>query len=342
MTQIDSSGPGWSRRRFLGLGAGAGSAVLLAACGGTDGESGGAAAPSAGSGGVFPVSVTDKFGTVTIAAQPKSIASVGRTDHDVLLALGIVPASVYQFVPVMKRGVGAWAEEKLGSANPEILTFPVSLEKVAALRPDLVLNVQSSGDEAEYKRMAAIAPTVGLPPNTAPNTVTWQDSVKIVSTAVGRAADGEKLVADTEATLAKAKADNPSFTGKTVSVLLGTAGKLGVYTTTDTRTRVATALGLAPSAYVTGLGTSAFFTDLSNELVNDIDADVVILLTREGLKRADALAQYPALAASKAATGNRLAVVEDFNVSLALAAGSVLSIPYAVEGLVPLLKTVLG
>ncbi|OZV77030.1 iron ABC transporter [Micromonospora echinospora] len=338
MGQSAGPGHGWSRRRFLGLGAAVGSAVLLSACGESADDD---APPATGSGGTFPATVTDKFGMVTIPAQPKTIASVGRTDHDVLVALGLVPASVYQFVPTMKRGVGVWAESKLGSANPEILTFPVSLEKIAALRPDLILNVQSNGDEAEYRKMTEIAPTVGLPPNTGPNAVTWQESVRVISTAVGRAADGDKLVADTEAILTKAKNDNPTFAGKTITILLGTAGKLGIFTTADTRTRVATALGLTPSAYVAGLGESTFFTDLSNELVNDGDADVVLLLTREGLNRADALAQYPALAASKAATADRLAVVEDFDVSLALAAGSVLSIPYAVEGLVPLLKTVL-
>lgn len=341
MTQAGGFRQVWSRRGFLGLGAAVGAALATSACGDSAGDGDRAATPNASPVDAFPVTVTDKFGTVTIKSPPKTVASVGRTDHDVLLALGIVPASVYQFVPTMKRGVGAWAEPKLGSAAPEILANPVSLEKLAALRPDLILNVQSSGDQTEYQKMTQIAATVGLPPDAAPNTVKWQDSVRIIAAAVGRRSDGAKLVTDTEATLAKAKADNPSFQGRTISILFGSAGKLGVYTTADTRTRVATALGLAPSAYVTRLGESKFFVDVSTELVNETDADVVVLLTREGLKRTDALAQYPALATSRAATGNRLAVVENFDVSLALAAGSVLSIPFAVEGLVPLLRTVL-
>ncbi|TCJ94954.1 ABC transporter substrate-binding protein [Nocardia alba] len=326
----------WNRRQFFGFGAATvGSVALLAACGTSDGTENGAPRPDSADS--FPVTVTDKFGPVTIDRAPATIASVGRTDHDVLLALGITPATVYRFVPPMTKGVGVWAESKLGAANPTILTNPINIEQVLAARPDLILDVQSTGDETEYRALSKIAPTLGLPPNTAPNTVTWQDSTRIIATAVGRKADGEKLITDTQAALDRAKAANPAFHGKTVSILLGSARQLGVYTVNDTRMKVAAALGLVPTAYVAGLDSSKFFVELSAELVNQADADVVVVLTREGLSRADTLAQYPALAASRAAQENRLVVVEDFNISLALSAGSVLSVPYAVDGLVPLL-----
>lgn len=329
----------WTRRRFCFLGTAAlGSTALLAACGDGGGHAPLATPSGSPAGGVFPVTLTDKFGTVTIPAPPGTVASAGRTDHDVLLALGIVPASVYQFVPSMTRGVGVWAESRLGRAQPKILTNPLDFEAIAALRPDLILDVQSLSDEGEYRTLSKIAPTVGLPPGTAPNTVRWQDSTRIISTAVGHAADGQKLVADTEATLSKAATGNPSFAGKTVSILLGYGNKIGGYTTTDTRMQILTALGLTPSAYTTGLDPSQFFVDLSYELINDADADVVILLS----SAPDPLAQYPAVATSNFARRNRLVIVKDPNVSLALSCASVLSIPFAVNGLVPLLATTLS
>jgi iron complex transport system substrate-binding protein len=107
------------------------------------------------------------------ASAPARIASVGRTDHDVLLALGITPATVYRFVPSMTRGVGIWALPRLGAANPVIVTAPLNFEQIAAVAPDLVLNVQSSGDANEYHTLSQLAPTIGLPPDTAPNTVSW-------------------------------------------------------------------------------------------------------------------------------------------------------------------------
>ncbi len=138
--------------------------------------------------------------------------------------------------------------------------------------------------------------------------------------------------------LNKAAADNPSFTGKTVSILLGRGATIGGYTTADTRMQVATALGLTPSAYTAGLDQTKFFVELSEELVNDADANVVILLTAA----ADALVQYPTIARSTFAAENRLVIVEDPNVSLALSSASVLSIPYAVSELVPLLAAKLA
>lgn len=328
-----------SRRRLLGLlGVGGLGAVGLAGCGGPGGS---AEPPAAGVGTGFPVTITDSFGRVTVAGPPARIASVGRTDHDVLLALGIVPATVYQFVPSMTRGVGVWARDRLGTANPVVLTYPLNLERVASVAPDLILDVQSSGDAAEYRTLSHLAPTVGLPPHTAPNTVRWQDSARVIATAVGRAADGDALVATTDAALAKAAAAHPELAGRTVSVLLGADDQLGVYTVRDTRMQVLTALGLRPSPYVAGLDATKFYVALSPELVGNADADVVVLLTQQGLRRADALARYPVLATLPATGRGRLVVVEDFDVSLALSNASVLSVPYAVDRLLPLLTATL-
>ena len=53
--------------------------LVLAACGGSDHESGGEAAGDAAG---FPVRLTDKFGTATIDAPPKDVATVGFNEQD--------------------------------------------------------------------------------------------------------------------------------------------------------------------------------------------------------------------------------------------------------------------
>jgi hypothetical protein len=68
----------------------------------------------------------------------------------------------------------------------------------------------------------------------------------------------------------------------------------------------------------------------------------VVLLTREGLSEAAALTRYPVLAPLRDGPRPRLVVVEDDNIALALSNASVLSIPYAVAGLLPLLTARLG
>ncbi|MGO1056266.1 ABC transporter substrate-binding protein [Crossiella sp. CA198] len=327
-----------SRRRFLSVSAAAlGSAALLGACAESAPKE---TQPPAGTpgGGKFPVTVEDGFGQVTIDKAPSRVLSLGRTDHDVLLALGIVPVGVHQFVPQMTRGVGVWAEKALGGSTPKFFRPPVNFEQVGNLEPDLIVNVQSQGKEDEYRTLSGITTTVGLPKGVKPNQVSWRQSTELISKAVGKEAEGKALITATEERLRKAAQDNPSFKDRTVSILLAYAGKVGVYTPNDTRMQVVTALGLVPSPFVKGLGTNDYFVDVSAETLANANADVVIVLSQQGMPMKDAFAQYPQIARMAANAEGRMVYPEDPNVGLALSAASVLSIPYAVDALVPLIK----
>ena len=131
------SGRRWRRAVALGLAA----ALVLGAAGcgddepdaaasgdgsGDDGDGGDGGSTSEAGGDAFPVTIENAAGEVTIDEEPQVVVSAGRTDHDVLLALGIQPAAVYQFLPSMERGVGAWAEDTL-EGTPALLTDPVNL-----------------------------------------------------------------------------------------------------------------------------------------------------------------------------------------------------------------------
>ncbi|MFB9832655.1 ABC transporter substrate-binding protein [Actinoallomurus acaciae] len=334
-------GRAMSRRGFLSAGVmGIGAAALVAACGTDDKSANGDA--TAASKGHFPATVEDKFGSVTVKKAPSRVLSLGRTDHDVLLALGIVPVGVFQFVPTMKHGVGVWAEDRLKGATPKFFRPPFNFEEVGALEPDVIFNVQSSGDDAEYKTLNKYAPTIGLPKNTAPNQVPWQTSTKLIATALGQPDQGDKLVAQTQAGLSAVAKENPKFNGRTVSILLAYGGKVGVYTANDTRMQVVTAWGFKPSPYVKSLGTTDYFVDLSPEKMDDADADLVIVLSQQGRPKKDTFAQYPQIERMAANKEGRMVYPEDPNIGLALSAASVLSIPYVVHELVPLVAKTLS
>jgi iron complex transport system substrate-binding protein len=324
-----------SRRTFI---TGAFASALLIACGGDDDDEEEAASTPAASSG-FPVSIDDFFGTVTISKEPARVVSVGRTDHDALLALGIQPLAVWRFVPTMSRGVGVWAEPKL-TATPELLNInELDFEKIAGLAPDLILNIQSprSTDQTQHDRLTAIATTISQPKTAQPNSVPWQEVTKRVATAVGRQADGEKMVSDTEAFLAKTGIENPAFKDKTLAVVLTYGGQIGVYKVQDGRSQILYGLGFQGSPYIKGLG-DGFFQEISQEQINNLEADVVVVLDQAGRPQADVIAAFPLLGSLKAQQEGRLVYVNDFNTSLALSAASVLSIPYAVEKLLPGLK----
>jgi len=125
-------------------------------------------------------------------------------------------------------------------------------------------------------------------------------------------------------------------------VLLAYGADLGVYTPADTRMQLLTALGFAPTAYVKGLDASKFFVQLSPERVADAGADVTVVLSQEGSSAQQLISRFPTLATLPGYREGRVVIVSDLDVALALSGASVLSIPYAVDALEPLLAKAAG
>ncbi|GMA86321.1 hypothetical protein GCM10025868_15710 [Angustibacter aerolatus] len=65
-----------------------------------------------------------------------------------------------------------------------------------------------------------------------------------MSKAVGREADGAKLIADTKALLTKTAADNASFKGRTFAIGNISGSDLAYFTKTDIRSQAAAAGGV--------------------------------------------------------------------------------------------------
>lgn len=140
--------------------------LLLAACGG--GSEPAAPSSSATAADAFPVSIEHRYGTTTIPAEPKRIAVVGLVEQDALLSLGVVPVATTEWFGEKPGAIWPWAETALGSAaKPQVLTNTdgVQFEKVAALRPDLILGIYSGLTSEDYAKLAKIAPTVAQPKN---------------------------------------------------------------------------------------------------------------------------------------------------------------------------------
>ena len=69
-------------------------ALPLAACGSEAEPSTASGAP----GGAFPVTVEHKFGATTVEKAPERVVTVGYTDQDAALAVGVVPVAVGDFL----------------------------------------------------------------------------------------------------------------------------------------------------------------------------------------------------------------------------------------------------
>ena len=140
-----------------------------------------------------------KFGTTTVPAEPERVVSVGLTEQDVLLELGVVPVATTEWYGEQPGAVWPWAEptaEELGGAEPEVLSAAdgIDFEAVAALEPDLIVGTNAGLTEKDYELLSAIAPTVTSVEGSTQYFSSWSDQTLQIARALGREADGEALV----------------------------------------------------------------------------------------------------------------------------------------------------
>ncbi|GEL22882.1 ABC transporter substrate-binding protein [Pseudonocardia sulfidoxydans NBRC 16205] len=285
----------------------------------------------------FPVTVTHSLGSTTIPKEPVRVVTLGPSDADAVLALGVVPVAIHSRYG-FERGVGAWAEQKLGTATPAVTGGrELSYEAIAAARPDLIINVASGGDREEFDTLSKIAPTVALPTGAQPYSPRWQDSTRLIAQALGKPAEGDTLVTATEAYLRRTATDNPSFAGKTVTYLDVVSGETYVGGKEATVVTTMHELGFVDTPYVEALPASDTQHALSAELLPRIDSDV-LLVYGFGSSRDEVLAGNVGLANLNAVKNGHAYFLPD----LALSSPSVLSIPYGIDAMLPFLRTATG
>ncbi|ODU21269.1 MAG: hypothetical protein ABT15_13280 [Pseudonocardia sp. SCN 73-27] len=283
------------------------------------------------------MTVTHSLGSTTVPAAPTRVVTLGPSDADAVLALGVVPVAIHSRYG-FERGVGPWAEAKIGTATPAVTGGrELSYEAIAAARPDLIVNVASGGDRTEYDTLSRIAPTIALPAGAQPYSPRWQDSTRLIAQALGKQADGDRLVADTEAYLQRTAAGNPAFAGKTVTYLDVVSGESYVGGKEATVVATMRELGFVNTPYVEAMPASETQSAVSAELLPRIDADV-LLIYGFGASREEVLAGNVGLANLTAVKNGHAYFLPD----LALSAPSVLSIPHGVDAMLPFLRTATG
>ncbi|HCB07901.1 MAG TPA: ABC transporter substrate-binding protein, partial [Nocardioides bacterium] len=87
------------------------------------------------------MAVTHKYGETTVDEEPVRVVSVGVTEQDILMQLGVVPVGVTEWYGEQPFATWPWAQELLGDAEPEVLSTAdgFEMERIAALQPDLIV-----------------------------------------------------------------------------------------------------------------------------------------------------------------------------------------------------------
>ena len=264
----------------------AAAALALTACAATSPTATGSEAP--GDASAFPVTIEHAFGETTIEATPERVATVAWSNHEVPLALGVVPVGM----PAVSwgdddgDGVLPWVEERLeelGAETPVLFdeTDGIDFEAVADTAPDVILAGYSGLTEEEYETLSKIAPVVAYPD------VAWgtslEDMIRIDSTALGLADEGEELIEQLHAEIDAALEANAVIADKRILFSFIDASdfsQIGFYTTHDTRPGFLASLGLPVPSVVEeeSASTDAFYTTVSAEQA-DRFADVDIFVT---------------------------------------------------------------
>lgn len=258
----------------------------------------------------FPVEITHAFGTTVISEKPVRVATVAWANHEVPLALGIVPVGMAaaNFGDDDGDGVLPWVAERLkelGAETPALFDEGdgIDFEAVATTEPDVILAAYSGLSQAEYDTLSQIAPVVAYPQ--APWSTDWRETIRMNSAGLGMSGEGEALITNIEGEIAAEVAKYPELKGKTAMFVThldaSDLSLVNFYTTQDTRVRFFQDLGLAmPKSVTRASSTGSFAGSISAERVDDFN-DVDILVTYgdrtllEAMKANPLLAHMPAV-----------------------------------------------
>lgn len=316
----------------------AAAALALAACG--QAAEPPAPAPSAVTA-AFPVTVAHKYGEVVIPAAPTRVVTLGLSDQDPVLALGVVPVGAIDWFGERPYGGWPWAQPLWGATAPAVVgeRDDYNLEKVAALRPDLIIGIYSGMSREQYEQLSKIAPTVAQVKGFDDYSAPWPEMTRHAGRALGRLAKADELIAAVYARLADLRAKNPQYAGKTVAVVEPyEPGKYAVFAPSDPKVVLMTQLGFTvPDTIVKAAG-SDYAAEIGSERLDLIDVDKLVFLTADASTETTVKADkvYGTL---RVAQQNRAVFLpyENPPIGAALSFGTVLSIPYALDKLVPLL-----
>jgi iron complex transport system substrate-binding protein len=294
-------------------------ALLLTACGGSDGDSADGETEKSAAG--FPLTLTDCGNEVTLKSAPKRVVSLNQGTTEILLSLGLADriAGTATWTDPVLKGL-----EKANATVPRLADNNPSFEKVLDAEPDFVtasfVSTLGKGGVATREQFEKL----GVPTYVSPSDCAGKDNdsggdgsrstpltldtvygeIRDLSRAMGVEARGDKLVAQLKERVRKATAG------------LDASGTSLMYWFANSQSPYLAGCCGAPGAITRTVGAENAFSDTHDEwpqinweTVVDRDPDVIVLgdLTRKSQTAETAEAKIHFLE-TNAATRNLTAV----------------------------------
>lgn len=330
------------RRSFLALAA---IAPVLAACSNREaaqnpgGSTGSGGSSSSGDSGASRT-IDHIYGSTTITGMPSRVATVGWSDQDAVVALGVKPIGATAITWGGNSNQSTdWFDAAVAELpGPDVTRYSdadgIPVDQIAALGPDLILGVGSGMSQEEYDRLSRIAPTVPFL-ETAWGTP-WDQQTTIIGEALGLRDEAVDLVARIDDQIDDAVLSHAAIQGRSVAWAWITPTDLStitLYATSDMRPTMLRRFGMVDSPTVVELSQGQFTANLSSERAAEINADVFIwygsMISPDQLRADPLLSQIPALVA------NHYYAPTDDQQTLSMTYPTPLSIPVALEHVLP-------
>lgn len=235
----------------------------------------------------YPIVIKHALGTTTIPKKPERVATVAWANHEVPLALGIVPVgfAAANFGDDDGDGLLPWVAEKLkelGAAKPVLFDEGdgIDFEAVAATKPDVILAAYSGLSQSDYDTLSKIAPVVAYPESAW--ATDWRDMIRLNSAGLGMAEEGEALISRIEGEIARTVEGHAELKGKSAMFVthldVTNLSVINFYTGNDTRVKFFNDLGLvSPRSVQEATKPGQFAASISSEQVDAFDdVDIVV------------------------------------------------------------------
>lgn len=268
----------------------------------------------------FPLEIQHALGTTTLDEKPERVATVAWANHEVPLALGVVPVgfAAANFGDEGGTGLLPWVSarlEELDAPAPPLFDEGdgIDFEAVAASQPDVILAAYSGLSQSDYDTLSQIAPVVAYPE--APWATDWREMIRLNSLGMGMPEEGEALIEQLETHIAETAAQYCELQGKRAMFVTHidptNLGRIAFYTDNDARVNFFHDLGLvSPSVVIESSHDGRFSGAISAEMMDELE-DVDILVTYGGNALIDQLSSHPLLSRLPVVQNNAIVLLEN-------------------------------